>query len=184
MHSYLLFIQSSFYQHCRSFFLDPAAPLPIVSVKNSVKDLLSFLRDSHFLQMKQLTDLWAADYPSDKLRFQVNYYLLTLRYNFRLLIRQATPYHNKVLPSVSDLYPSALWLEREVYDLYGVFFHGHPDLRRILTDYGFQGHPLRKDFPLSGYTQLRYDDELKQIVSEPVNFSQEYRYFDFLSPWR
>lgn len=122
------------------------------------------------------------DYPKHSLRFQLNYYLLSFRFNFRLSIRFSFP-EGVVVPTASDLFPAAVWLERETWDMYGIFFSGHADLRRLLTDYGFNGHPLRKDFPLSGYSQLRYDDESKQIISESVSFSQEYRYFDFLNPW-
>lgn len=143
---------------------------------------LRFLRDSHFFQLQQLWDMWAVDYPKHGLRFQLTYYLLSFRFNFRLAVRCSFP-DGVAVPTVSNLFPAAVWLERETWDMYGIFFSGHPDLRRLLTDYGFSGHPLRKDFPLSGYSQLRYDDEAKQIVSESVSFSQEYRYFDFLNPW-
>lgn len=147
-------------------------------------ELLRLVRDSHFFQCKQLLDVWCVDYPASAERFQINYMVLSVRYGLRFTIRTTVGGEHPVLSSVVSLYPSAGWLEREVWDLFGVFFKNNQDLRRILTDYGFQGHPLRKDFPLSGYTQLRYDDENKQIVSEPVSFAQEYRYFDFLSPWK
>lgn len=150
--------------------------------RTSLLFLSRLMRDSHFFQLRQLTDMWVSDFPDDTSRFQVNYYFLSLRYNFRILFRSAVSV-NTPIRSISLIFPSASWLEREAWDMYGVFFEGHNDLRRILTDYGFEGHPLRKDFPLSGYTQLRFDDELKQIVSESVSFSQEYRYFDFLNPW-
>ena len=131
---------------------------------------------------QQLADITAVDYPERPLRFEVVYNLLSLTKNRRVRLKveidEDTP-----LPSLSDLYPPANWFEREVYDMYGVLFDNHPDLRRILTDYGFEGYPQRKDFPLTGYTEVRYDPELRRIVYEPVKLSQDFRNFDFLSPW-
>lgn len=141
-----------------------------------------FLRDHTETQCKQLIDITAVDSPMDKLRFSVVYNLLSLHYNKRIrvktLVDSLTP-----VPSVTPLFSSAAWWEREVWDMFGIFFSNHPDLRRILTDYGFQGHPLRKDFPLTGYVEVRYDDSEKRVVTEPVELTQEFRYFDFSSPW-
>jgi NADH-quinone oxidoreductase subunit C len=129
-----------------------------------------------------LIDICGVDYPDREQRFNVVYHLLSPWLNHRIRVRIATD-ETKPVPSVIALFPCANWFEREAYDLYGILFEGHPDLRRLLTDYGFQGHPLRKDFPLTGFVELRYDDELKRVVYEPVKLQQEYRSFDFLSPW-
>jgi len=144
--------------------------------------VLAFLRDDPKCSFEQLVDLCGADYPERERRFEVVYNLLSLRHNRRLRLKVATDEATPV-PSVIAVHPVAGWFEREVWDLYGVFFENHPDLRRILTDYGFEGHPLRKDFPLTGYVELRYDDEQKRVVYEPVKLTQEFRNFDFLSPW-
>jgi NADH dehydrogenase (ubiquinone) Fe-S protein 3 len=141
-----------------------------------------FLRDHTETQCKQMIDITAVDTPTQPLRFTVVYNLLSIQYNQRIRIKTAVDAVTPV-PSVTPLYSSAAWWEREVWDMFGVFFSNHPDLRRILTDYGFQGHPLRKDFPLSGYVEVRYDDSEKRVVTEPVELSQEFRYFDFASPW-
>ena len=143
---------------------------------------LHFLRDHTNSQCKQLMDVTAVDYPSQDLRFQVVYNLLSIQYNSRVRVKTCI---NEILPveSVTGLYCSAGWWEREVWDMFGIFFSNHPDLRRILSDYGFQGHPLRKDFPLSGYVEVRYDDSEKRVITEPVEIDQEFRYFDFGSPW-
>nr|WVH37071.1 NADH dehydrogenase subunit 9 [Meteora sporadica]WVH37081.1 NADH dehydrogenase subunit 9 [Meteora sporadica] len=133
-------------------------------------------------QFKSLIDMTAVDYPSKKDRFEVHYMLLTVLYNNRIKIKTRVN-ELKPLKSATSIYKSAGWMERETWDMFGVYFYDHPDLRRILTDYGFQGYPLRKDFPLSGYTEVRYDDTLKRVISEPVEITQEYRYFDFVSPW-
>jgi NADH:ubiquinone oxidoreductase subunit C len=132
--------------------------------------------------MKSLMDVFAVDYPSRLDRFEINYNLLSLRFNFRVLVKTFTS-EIKPIQSVSFLYNSALWLEREIWDLFGVYFLNHADLRRILTDYGFEGFPFRKDFPLSGYVELRYDDSEKRLVMEPIELTQEFRHFDFRSPW-
>lgn len=167
-----------FPRYCSGSF---AGDFHTFAVSQPIK-ILHFLRDSHFFQFKQLWDMWAVDYPKHDLRFQLTYYLLSFRFTLRVAVRFV--FSSKIpVPTSSELFPASVWLEREIWDMYGIFFSGHPDLRRLLTDYGFSGHPLRKDFPLSGYSQLRYDDEAKQIVSESVSFSQEYRYFDFLNPW-
>lgn len=144
--------------------------------------LLSFLKDHMNTQYKVLIDVTAVDYPSRNLRFEIVYNLLSVQYNARIRIKTCV---NEITPvsSSTDVYSSAGWWEREVWDMFGVFFLGHPDLRRILTDYGFEGHPLRKDFPLSGYVEVRYDDSEKRVITEPLELTQEFRYFDFASPW-
>ena len=144
--------------------------------------LAEFLKNNDQMRFHQLVELTATDYPTDPNRFHLNYMLLSHHYRMRLQLRLAVPDLTPV-PSITGLYPSANWPEREVYDMYGISFTSHPDLRRILTDYGFEGHPLRKDFPLSGFTQVRWDGEKKRVVEEPVNLAQEFRVFDLMSPW-
>jgi len=148
----------------------------------SVIKVLTFLRDDQNCHFKQLIDLCGADYPEREERFEVVYNLLSLRHNQRIRIKLATDEASPV-ESVHGVYSCAGWFEREAWDLYGIFFANHPDLRRILTDYGFEGHPLRKDFPLTGYVEVRYDSDLKRVVYEPVKLTQEFRTFDFMSPW-
>ena len=143
---------------------------------------MTFLRDDSNCQFKQLIDLCGADYPSREERFEVVYNLLSLKHNLRIRVKVTTDEDTPV-PSLAEVFSAAPWFEREAWDLYGIFFSDHPDLRRILTDYGFEGHPLRKDFPLTGYVELRYDDEQKRVVYEPVKLTQDFRSFDFLSPW-
>ena len=143
---------------------------------------LMFLKDNPSLNMDSLIDLTAVDYPGNKKRFIIIYNLLSVSKNFRIKVKIKTNEDNPV-PSVTEVYPCANWYEREVWDLFGIRFSGHPDLRRILTDYDFEGHPLRKDFPLTGFTQVRFDDELGRVISEPVKLDQEFRNFDNLSPW-
>ncbi|XP_069714228.1 LOW QUALITY PROTEIN: NADH dehydrogenase [ubiquinone] iron-sulfur protein 3, mitochondrial [Phaenicophaeus curvirostris] len=144
--------------------------------------VLTFLRDHTNAQFKSLADLTAVDVPSRQYRFEIVYNLLSLRFNSRIRVKTYTDELTPVDSAVS-VYKAANWYEREVWDMYGVFFANHPDLRRILTDYGFEGHPFRKDFPLSGYVEVRYDDEVKRVVAEPVELSQEFRKFDLNSPW-
>ena len=141
--------------------------------------VLEYLRDTG--EFQQLIDLTAVDYPERARRFDVVYHLLSMTRNLRVRVKVATD-EDTAVPSVTRVYPNADWYEREAFDMYGIFFEGHPDLRRILTDYGFHGHPLRKDFPMTGYVEVRYDDELKRVVYEPVK-SVEWRNWDFLSPW-
>ncbi len=150
--------------------------------RDSIVKVLSFLRDDVNCQFKLLVDICGVDYPSEEERFEVVYNLLSLTHNIRVRVKITTDEDTPV-PSVIDVYNSANWMERETWDMYGIYFTGHPDLRRILTDYGFEGHPLRKDFPLTGYVELRYDDEQKRVVYEPVKLTQDFRSFDFLSPW-
>ena len=144
--------------------------------------LLNLLKKHTSTQYKVLVDVCAVDYPSRDKRFEVVYNLLSILYNSRIRVKTSV---DEITPicSVSELYPAAGWYEREAWDLFGVYFSNHPDLRRILTDYGFEGHPLRKDFPLSGYTEVRYDDSEKRVVSEKIELSQEFRFFDCTSPW-
>ena len=144
--------------------------------------VLLFLRDDQNCLFKQLVSVTAVDWPDDEERFEVVYNLLSLKQNQRVRVKLRVG-EDEAVPSAVGLFNSANWFEREVWDLFGVVFAEHPDLRRILTDYGFEGHPLRKDFPLTGYVELRYDEDLKRVVYEPVRLPQEYRDFDFLSPW-
>jgi NADH-quinone oxidoreductase subunit C len=140
------------------------------------------LRDDAAMRFEMLVDVSGVDYPERPQRFEVVYSLLSLVHNVRLRVKVMTDEASAV-PSIVSIFPAANWYEREVYDLYGVLFSGHPDLRRILTDYGFEGHPMRKDFPLTGYVEVRYDDEQKRVIYEPVKLTQDFRSFDFLSPW-
>jgi len=155
--------------------------LNIEARADQIVPLLTLLKDDADFQFQQLIELCGVDYPERPLRFDVVYLLLSLTKNLRLRVKVQTD-EDTAVPSVTGVYPNADWCEREAFDMYGVFFSGHPDLRRILTDYGFHGHPLRKDFPMTGYVEVRYDDSLKRVVYEPVKIT-EYRAFDFLSPW-
>ncbi len=155
----------------------------IVTVdRDSIVKVLTFLRDDVNSQFKQLMDVCGADYPDREERFEVVYNLLSLTHNRRIRVKVRTDGRRPV-PTVTGVFNSAGWFERETWDMYGVPFSDHPDLRRLLSDYGFQGHPLRKDFPLTGYVEVRYDDLQKRVVYEPVRLTQEFRDFDFLSPW-
>lgn len=156
--------------------------LVLHTTRNSLIKVLTFLRDDVNSQYKQLMDVCGVDYPEREERFDVVYNLLSLTQNSRVRVKVTTD-ENSPVPSATGVYSVAGWWEREAWDLYGIYFSGNPDLRRILTDYGFEGHPLRKDFPLTGYVEIRYDDELKRVVYEPVKLAQEFRTFDFLSPW-
>ena len=147
-----------------------------------VQDVARMLRDDARCLFINLIDVCGVDWPSRERRFDVVYHLLSPKHNTRIRMKTQTDEETPV-PSVVDVFPAADWFEREAYDLYGILFSGHPDLRRILTDYGFEGHPLRKDFPLTGFVEVRYDDRLKRVVYEPVKLTQEFRNFDFLSPW-
>lgn len=148
----------------------------------SIVRVLTILRDNPDCKFKVLLDICGVDYPDRSPRFRVVYHLLSMEYNQRIRVKVATDPELPV-PSVTSIFHSANWYEREVWDLFGVPFTDHPDLRRIMTDYNFEGHPLRKDFPLTGYVELRYSDEEKRVVYEPVRLMQNYRNFDFLSPW-
>ena len=150
--------------------------------REDLYDAMIALRDTPGLAYQQLMEIAGVDYPDRPERFEVVYCMLSLTRNHRLRVHVATD-EEKPVPSVTDIWPVAGWLEREVYDMYGVLFSGNPDLRRILTDYGFRGHPQRKDFPLTGYVELRYSEEAKRVVYEPVQLAQDFRTFDFMSPW-
>ncbi|MGE5545280.1 MAG: NADH-quinone oxidoreductase subunit C [Solirubrobacterales bacterium] len=148
----------------------------------SIVKVLTYLRDDAACLFKQLVDVCGVDWPGREERFDVVYHLLSMKHNQRIRVKVATD-EDTAVPSVTGVFSAAGWFEREVWDMYGVMFSDHPDLRRILSDYGFEGHPLRKDFPLTGYVEMRYDDEQKRCVYEPVKLTQDYRSFDFLSPW-
>lgn len=154
------------------FFVDPEYIYPV----------LFFLKNHSNARFRLLVDVCGVDYPSRKQRFEIVYNLLSVEFNTRIRIQTSVDEITPIASTVS-IFPSAGWWEREVWDMFGVYFTNHPDLRRILTDYGFEGHPLRKDFPLSGYLEVRYDDSEKRVVSEPIEMTQEFRYFDFTSPW-
>ena len=156
--------------------------LTIEVTPNMIVGFFEYLRDARGCQFSSLVDITAVDYPAREQRFDMVYHFLSMYQNIRLRVR-ARLREDEMMPSIVSVHPSANWFEREVFDMYGILFSGHPDLRRILTDYGFRGHPLRKDFPTTGYTELRYDEEQKRVVYEPVNLVQEYRQFDFMSPW-
>jgi NADH-quinone oxidoreductase subunit C len=159
---------------------DEVGEVSIDVARESIADVLTVLRDR--FEYQQLMEIAGVDYPARPERFEVVYHLLSVTKNHRLRVRVSTD-EEKPVPTVTGVYPAAGWLEREVFDMYGVVFAGHPDLRRILTDYGFRGHPQRKDFPLTGYVELRYSEEQKRAVYEPVRLAQDFRDFDFLSPW-
>jgi NADH-quinone oxidoreductase subunit C len=147
-----------------------------------IVEIVRFLRDDPGCRFVSVIDITAVDYPGRENRFDVVYHLLSPTLNARIRLRAEASETTQV-PSIIDVFPGADWFERETYDLYGVIFIGHPDMRRLLTDYGFDGHPLRKDFPLTGFVEVRYDDQEKRVVYEPVRLNQEFRKFDFLSPW-
>ncbi|MDJ1305118.1 MAG: NADH-quinone oxidoreductase subunit C [Candidatus Midichloria sp.] len=149
---------------------------------NFLKDFLVFLKTNEKFSFQVLTDLCGVDYPDREDRFQVVYNLLSLTYNLRLTIK-INAKEDQLVPSICDIYSAATWYEREAWDMYGIYFSGHPDLRRILTDYGFIGHPMRKDFPLTGFSEVRYDIEKKKVIYEKVKLTQDFRNFDFTSPW-
>lgn len=156
--------------------------LTLEAPADRIVKLLTFLRDDGNCQFVQLVDVLGVDWPERVRRFDVVYHLLSLKLNQRVRVTVQTDEDTPV-PSVIGIYSAAGWFEREVWDMYGVMFSGHPDLRRILSDYGFEGHPLRKDFPLSGHVEVRYDNEQKRVIYEPVQLTQEFRRFDFMSPW-
>ncbi len=148
----------------------------------SIVGLVDFLKGDANCRFSTLVDITAVDYPDRAKRFDVVYHFLSMYQNHRIRLRAAIR-EDEMMPSITDIHPSANWFEREVFDMFGILFSGHPDLRRILTDYGFRGHPLRKDFPTTGYTEVHYDEAAKRVVYEPVSLVQEYRQFDFMSPW-
>ncbi|MDR6758978.1 NADH-quinone oxidoreductase subunit C [Mycoplana sp. BE70] len=156
--------------------------LTLTTTRDNVIALLTFLRDDVQCGFVNLIDVCGVDWPAREERFDVVYHLLSPRQNIRVRVKVATG-EDEPVPSACGVYPGADWFEREAYDMYGILFTGHPDLRRILTDYGFEGYPLRKDFPTTGFVEVRYDDAVKRVVYEPVHLRQEFRNFDFLSPW-
>jgi NADH-quinone oxidoreductase subunit C len=156
--------------------------LTLTVAASDIVQVLTTLRDDKKCRFEVLIDICGVDWPARAMRFDVVYHLLSPRLNQRVRVKVHADDETPV-PSVIDVYPAANWYEREAYDMYGILFSGHPDLRRLLTDYGFQGYPLRKDFPLTGYVEVRYDDEAKRVVYEPVKLVQEFRSFDFESPW-
>jgi NADH-quinone oxidoreductase subunit C len=156
--------------------------LTVTAKAPDIVAVMRHLRDDRNCLFWNLTDITAVDLPAREQRFDVVYHLLSAKHNVRVRVKAAIA-EGAPVPSIIEVFPGADWFERETYDLYGIVFTGHPDMRRILTDYGFEGHPLRKDFPLTGFVEVRYDDELKRVVYEPVRLTQEFRNFDFLSPW-
>jgi NADH-quinone oxidoreductase subunit C len=156
--------------------------MTVVANRDGIEKLLEFLRDDSQCRFETLVDLCGCDYPIDAERFEVVYHMLSMRLNQRIRVKVRTDETTPV-PTVSTVFPVANWYEREAFDMYGIIFAGHPDLRRILTDYGFDGYPLRKDFPTTGFVEVRYDEERKRVVYEPVKLPQEFRSFDYLSPW-
>ncbi|MEZ5778443.1 MAG: NADH-quinone oxidoreductase subunit C [Paracoccaceae bacterium] len=147
-----------------------------------IVEFVEFLRADRSCRFSTLVDITAVDHPDRSQRFDVVYHFLSMYQNQRIRVKSAVR-EDEIVPSIIEIHPSANWFEREVYDMFGIIFSGHPDMRRILTDYGFRGHPLRKDFPTTGYTEVRYDEALKRVVYEPVKLVQDYRLFDFMSPW-
>jgi len=145
-------------------------------------DVTLFIKSNENTKFRQLIDVTVVDYPENVQRFKVVYLFLSHEFNQRIILSYFIN-ENEIIPSLTSIYPAANWMEREVFDMYGVKFKDHPDLRRILTDYGFEGHPLRKDFPLTGHTEVRYSEELKKVIQEPVKLEQNYRNFDYESPW-
>ena len=156
--------------------------LCIFVVFSSIEKITSILKNNNICKFRTLIDVTAIDYPEEEERFILVYHYLSMQQNIRIRIKSSIK-DGQVVPSITNLFTSANWFEREVFDMYGILFSNHPDMRRILTDYGFKGHPLRKDFPTTGYLELRYDQERKKVVYEPVKLTQEYRRFDFMSPW-
>ena len=150
--------------------------------KDDIIDVTLFLKTNQFTKFRQLIDITAVDYPEKNQRFELVYLFLSHQFNHRLIVKYVIA-ENEVIPSLTSIFPSANWMEREVFDMYGISFKDHPDLRRILTDYGFEGYPLRKDFPLTGHSEVRYSEDQKKVISEPVKLEQNYRNFDYESPW-
>jgi NADH-quinone oxidoreductase subunit C len=156
--------------------------LTIQATLSSLPGFIDFLRTDRTCRFSTLVDITGVDHPEREARFDVVYHLLSMYQNHRIRVKVAVR-EDEMVPSITGVFPAANWFEREVFDMFGLLFSGHPDLRRILTDYGFRGYPLRKDFPTTGYVEVRYDEALKRVVYEPVKLVQEYRQFDFLSPW-
>lgn len=162
--------------------MTPQGELEVLIAPEGVVPVMQFLKDHHNCQFENLSDIAGMDVPTRQYRFEIIYNLLSLRYNSRIRVKT---YTDELTPvdSINDVYKAANWYEREIWDMYGVYFANHPDLRRILTDYGFEGHPQRKDFPLSGYVEVRYDNEVERVVCEPLELTQEFRRFELSNPW-
>jgi NADH-quinone oxidoreductase subunit C len=156
--------------------------LTIHARRGAIGKVLTFLRDESDCLFHQLIDLTAVDHPEREERFDVVYNLLSMKQNLRIRVKVTTD-EDLPVPSIANIFPCATWFEREAWDMFGIFFADNPDLRRILTDYGFEGHPLRKDFPMTGYVEVRYDEQQKRVIYEPVKLNQDFRTFDFMSPW-
>ena len=156
--------------------------LTVTVAPATIPDFVNYLKTDATCRFTTLIDITAIDWPAREKRFDIVYHFLSMHLNQRIRVK-AELREDDIVPSITEIYPSANWYEREVFDMYGILFSGHPDLRRLLTDYGFRGHPLRKDFPTTGYVELRYSEEAKRVVYEPVKLTQEYRLFDFMSPW-
>ena len=156
--------------------------LTVITTPAHMPALMRWLQTAEGMRFSTLVDITAVDYPGRADRFEVVYHLLSMYRNHRIRVKLGAG-EDDIVPSITEMFPAANWFEREVFDMFGILFSGHPDLRRLLTDYGFRGYPLRKDFPTTGYTEVRYDEALKRVVYEPVNLVQEYRQFDFMSPW-
>jgi len=165
-----------------SFEVNSMGELVMEVASASLPGFVEFLRSNRNCKFSTLIDITAVDYPSAVKRFEVIYHFLSMYMNHRIRVKVLVA-EDEIVPSICEVHPSANWFEREVFDMYGILFSDHPDLRRILTDYGFRGYPLRKDFPTTGYTECRYDEKAKRVVYEPVSLVQEYRQFDFMSPW-
>ncbi len=162
--------------------IDGKAELVLHANRTKLKELMAFLKDDKQCAFKQLIDICGVDYPERDERFEVVYHLLSLKHNNRIRVRITTG-EDIPVETISGIFSVASWFEREAWDMFGIFFDNHPDLRRILTDYGFDGHPLRKDFPLTGFVETKYDEKLKKVVYEPVELMQDFRNFDYTSPW-
>ena len=156
--------------------------LTVTATASGILDLIEFLRSDSSCRFSTLVDITAVDHPERQQRFDVVWHFLSMYQNHRIRVKTAIR-EDEMLPTLVKIHPSANWFEREIFDMFGILFTGHPDMRRILTDYGFSGHPLRKDFPTTGYVEVRYDEAEKRVIYEPVNLVQEYRQFDFMSPW-
>jgi NADH/F420H2 dehydrogenase subunit C len=184
----MLFLPTFFKSEIFSYWKDPSLSYDVLVINGNSTNFLNFMRflkNSSFTRFDTLVDIFAVDNlnVSDTNRFEMNYLFSSSFYKKRILIKFFSCEVDPIFPSLSSVYKAANWAEREIWDMYGIYFDNHPDLRRILTDYGFDGHPLRKDFPVSGYLEVRYDDEQKKVVLEPIMLAQEYRVFDFVSPW-
>jgi NADH-quinone oxidoreductase subunit C len=181
MFNFINFLKFSFVKYINSILIINDE-IYINTSNINPNEFLFFLKNNSLLNFKSLMDIWCNDFPNKLNRFEVNYLLLSIKFNIRIIIKFFLNYKENIY-SINNLYNSSIWLEREIWDLFGIYFNNHIDLRRILTDYGFEGFALRKDFPLSGFLEIRYDDSLNNIIFEPLNLVQELRYFDFQTPW-